>query len=424
MRIVLAFALFVAALAAQQDTMSLTLAEAEKLALEHNPELSTAQLNAQAARVVPLEYKAGLSPQMTGNITGVGADSGSRLAAGGLNNPVVYDRIASGVTLSQLLADFGRTKGLVATANLRADAQDQLTETARADVLVTTVRAYFSVLRANAVLKVAEQTVSERQVVRDKVDTLFRNNLKSGLDAGFANVNLADAQLFLSQARNEVKSAEAALATAIGSPSQVAFSLAEEAMPDALPPSVDPLIRQAIQDRPELKNLRLEQSAAERFTQAEHALKYPTVAAMGMVGVVPAGEAPIPGRYGAAGVNVSIPILNGGLFHARETEAELRAQAAAQRVLNQANLITRDVRTAYLNAATAHERVGLTEQLLTQAQSALELAQGRYDLGLSSIVELSEAQLNLTAAQIANASARYDYQSQRLLIDYQTGALR
>ena len=421
MRFLLAAALCTAPLLAQQ---SLTLAEAEKLAIGHNPQISTAQLNAAAAHVAPLEYRAGLAPQLTGNVTAIGADSGSRIAAGGLNNPVVYDRIASGVALSQLVTDFGRTGSLVASANLRAQAQDQITETARADVLIATARAYFSVLRANAVLKVAQQTVSERQVVRDKVDALFRNQLKSGLDASFASVNLADAQLFLSQAQNDVKSAEATLATTIGSPSQVGFTLAEEAMPDTLPDSVDPLIQKALQDRPELKDLRLEQSAAERFTQAEHALNYPTIAVAGVAGIVPAGEAQIPGRYGAVGVNVSIPILNGGLFRARQNEAELKAKAAAERVLNQANLITRDVRTAYLNAATAHERVGLTEQLLTQATSALNLAQGRYDLGLSSIVELSEAQLNLTAAQIANAAARYEYQAQRLFVDYQTGALR
>lgn len=421
MRFLLIAALMTALLSAQQN---LTLAEAEKLALQHNPQISAAQLNAAAAHVTPLEYRAGLAPLLTGNVTGVGADSGSRIAAGGLNNPVVYDRIASGVALSQLLTDFGRTGSLVASANLRAQAQDQLTETARADVLMATVRAYFSVLRASAVLKVAEQTVSERQTIRDKVDALFRNQLKSGLDASFASVNLADAQLFLSQARNDVKSAEATLATAIGSPSQAGFVLAEEAMPEALPVSVDPLIQVALQDRPELKNLRLEQSAAERFTQAEHALNYPTIAVAGVAGIVPAGEAAIPGRYGAVGVNVSIPILNGGLFRARQTEADLKAKAAAERVLNQANLITRDVRTAYLNASTALERVGLTGQLLTQAGSALDLAQGRYDLGLSSIVELSEAQLNLTAAQIANAAARYEYQAQRLFVDYQTGALR
>ncbi|MDE3194748.1 MAG: TolC family protein, partial [Acidobacteriota bacterium] len=88
------------------------------------------------------------------------------------------------------------------------------------------------------------------------------------------------------------------------------------------------------------------------------------------------------------------------------------------------NRVTRDVETAWLDAQTAYQQVGLTAQLLDQAKRALDLAQGRYDLGLGSIVELSQAQLNFTAAQIANASATYDYDTQHAFLDYQTGILR
>jgi len=403
--------------------MALSLSDAEKLAIQNNPKFAAARLNAAASYQVPLEFRAGLLPTVSGAVTGVGADSGSRLAAGGLNNPVVYNRVASGLLVSQLVTDFGRTGSLVASANLRAQAQEQVAETARADILVVTARSYFAVLRANAVLKVAQQTVSARQLVSDQITALFNSQLKSQLDVSFANVNLADAKLLFSQAENDLKSAEAALAAAIGLPGQTSFSLSEESMPPALPDQVDPFVQQALQDRPELKDLRLEQSAAERFAKAEHALKYPTVSVAGTAGFVPVGEAAVPGRYGAIGLNVNIPVFNGGLFRARQTEAEMRAKAAAERVNDLTNSITRDVRVAYLNARTAFERVGLTAQLLQQASLALDLARGRYDLGLSSIIELSQAQLNLTSAQIANTSAKYDYQAQRTLIDYEIGAL-
>jgi outer membrane protein len=413
-----------AAACAQEPTLHLTLAEAERLALQNNPQFSGARLTAAAAHQVPLEYRAGLGPVVSGSVTSVGADSGSRLAAGGLNNPVVYDRFASGLTVSQLVTDFGRTGNLVASANLRAAAQDQATETTRADILLTTARAYFAVLRATAVLKVAQQTVSARQLVADQISALFNSQLKSQLDLSFAKVNLADAQLLLSQAQNDAKAAEAALATALGTPAVTSFALADEAFPGPPPDKVDPFIQEALQNRPELKNLRLEQSAAERFAKAEHALYYPSIGLAGSAGFVPAGEAVIPGRFGAFGVNVNIPVFNGGLFHARQNEAELRAKAAGENVNDLANRVVRDVRVAYLDAMTAYERVGLTDQLLKQAQLALDLAQGRYGLGLSSIIELSQAQLNLTSAQIANASARYDYQTQHSILEYQTGALR
>ena len=131
----------------------------------------------------------------------------------------------------------------------------------------------------------------------------------------------------------------------------------------------------------------------------------------------------MPGRYGAIGMNISIPIFNGGLFKARQTEAELKAKAAGAMVNDQQNRVIRDVRVAYLNAATAYDRMALTGELLDQAKLAMDLSQNRYDLGLASIVELSQAQLNLTSAQIANTTARYDYQAQRVEVDFQSGVL-
>lgn len=406
-----------------QPRMKLTLAEAERLAIQNNPSFSAARYNAAAAYQVAPQYKSAFEPNFSGNLTGVGADNGSRLAAGGLNNPVVYNRIGSGLSVGQMITDFGRTSNLIAMAKLNASAQDQVTESTRAQILLATGRAYFAVLRAHSVLRVATQTVAARQTVADQVAALAESKLKSTLDVSFANVNLADAKLLLVQAQNDVKAADAELATAIGLPNEADFDLAEEAMPGPLADKAADLINQAIQNRPELKDLRLQQSAAERFTKAEHALYFPSIGVVGTAGFVPTGVANVPGRYGAIGMNVSIPIFNGGLFKARQTEAEMKAKAANENVNDLQNRVIRDVRVAWLNATTAYDRMGLTQQLLDQATLALDLAQTRYDNALGNIVELSTAQLNLTAAQIAVANAHYDYQTQRVIVDYQTGVL-
>jgi outer membrane protein len=416
-------ALFVMGVTALSGQTALTLAEAHRLALENNPQLNAAKFNASAQRQVPNEIRSNLVPQVMGLATGVGADSGSRIAAGGLNNPVVYSRVAGGITVSQLLSDFGRTRNLVDSARLHADAVDQAAEVTRAGVLLDVDRAYFNLLRAQAVLKVAQQTVGARQLVSDQITALQQNQLKTTLDVSFANVNLSDARLLLAQAQNEVKAAEAELARAMGITVSPNYALAEEPMPAALPATIEPLLQDALNNRPELKLLRLDQNAAETFVHAEHDLRKPTISALATVGIVPAGETAVADRYGAAGVNISIPIFNGGLFKARESEADFRAKAAAQNVNDQANRVSRDVRVAYLNAQTAFERIGLTDQLLANARTAADLAQTRYDLGLSSIVELSQAQLNATAAEIAAAGARYDYQAQTSVLQYQTGAL-
>jgi len=115
------------------------------------------------------------------------------------------------------------------------------------------------------------------------------------------------------------------------------------------------------------------------------------------------------------------PIFNGFLFNAEEREAKLRAQAAQEDVRNLRDTIARDVRTALLNAQTAYQRIGVTQQLLDQANFALDLASARYKIGLSGIVEISEAQLNQTQAEIADTNARYSYQTALAVVRYEIG---
>jgi outer membrane protein len=307
---------------------------------------------------------------------------------------------------------------------LGAKAASESAQQTQQDVLLAVNRAYFGVLRAEAVLKVAEETVKARQILADQVTTLEKNKLKSMLDVSFAEVNLAQAQLLLVQAQNDQKAADAELANALGLANPQPFDLGEEPMPAAPPADPTDLIAQALQSRPDLASARFSHDAALRYARAERDLWMPTVSATGAAGLTPAYQAPLSDRYAAAGINVNIPIFNGFLFSARHQEANLRAQAADQGMRDLADRIGRDVRTAWLDAGTAYQRLDVTAQLLKQAGLALDLAQGRYKLGLSSIVELSQAELNLTQAQIDDTSAKYDFQIQSAVLAYQIGRLQ
>jgi outer membrane protein len=172
--------------------------------------------------------------------------------------------------------------------------------------------------------------------------------------------------------------------------------------------------------RPEMLALGFQYQSAQKLQSAEHDLLFPTIEAVGVVGETPVRNPILPNWYGAVGVNIGIPIFNGFLYTARAREASLKTRAAQDRLLDLRNRISRDVRTSWLNANTAYERVSGTQQLLDQASLALDLAQTRYNLGLSSIVELSQAQLQQTQAQISNAQAGYDYRLALAVLRYQT----
>ncbi len=403
-------------------TQPLSLQEAEQRALQNHPQIQGAQAGANAANEAVRAARAAYFPTATGSLTGADAAANSRIAAGGLNNPIIYDRVATGVSIGQLITDFGRTHALVQSSTLTAQAQAQTVLSARASVLLDVDQSYFGVLRAQAVQAVAQETVNARQVVVNQVSALASSGLKSGLDLNFARVNLASAQLLLVQAQNDTDRAFAMLATALGEPQAAAWVLSDEPLPPAPATDVAALVEEASRNRPELVAARLNEQSASRFADAQGDLLRPSVSALGAFGAIPYRQDTLSDRYSAVGINVNVPIFNGNLFPAQHAEAIFRAQGSTQSRRDLENQIDRDVRLAWLNARTAFQRLDLTNQLLQQASEALDLAQSRYNLGLSSIVELSQAQLNKTEAELEQASAKYDYQVQASTLAFQIGA--
>jgi outer membrane protein len=187
---------------------------------------------------------------------------------------------------------------------------------------------------------------------------------------------------------------------------------------------VTPLQQEALKNRPELIRQDLDVKAARSLATAERDLWFPTISAAGATGLIPYRQDTLDSRYAAAGFNVNIPIFNGRLFNARHQEANSEANAQQQFLRDLQDRIVRDVRTTWLNASSAFQRLAVTDQLLNEATQAFDLAQSRYGLGLSSIVELSQAQLNETQAEIAKASAQYEYEDQNANLNYQLGRMQ
>ncbi|HUA01687.1 MAG TPA: TolC family protein [Candidatus Aquilonibacter sp.] len=401
----------------------LTLRQAEQIAIQNHPRIQVSSYLASAAKEQVTEARSAYYPAVYGSLTGVDSENNSRIAAGALNNPVIYERYANGLTINQLVTDFGRTHELVKSSSYHAKAQEENVVTTRADVLVAVDEAYYSVLKSQAVLTVAQETVKERQLVSDQVTALEENKIKSGLDVSFANVDLAQARLLLIQAQNDVEASFAQLSAALGYARERSFQLVEQPLPGAPPSDVDRLIQEAMSDRPEMIGQRFNVDSAHSYATAQRDLSFPTLSAAGAAGLTPVGATQLAPRYAAAGFNLNIPIFNGHLFGALHTEASERARAEDASLRDLEDRISRDVRTAWLNANSAYQRLSVTDQLLVQANQALDLASARYRLGLSSIIELSQAQLNQTQAQIEQASAKYDYETQLSELNFQIGAL-
>ena len=327
------------------------------------------------------------------------------------------------MAVSQLITDFGRTANLAASAKAQAQAENENAGTAREQVLLQVNVSYFSALQAQAVLHVARQTFDTRQLLLDQVSVLASNQLRSALDVSFAQVAVQEARLLVQRAQNHADDAMTALSTALGYREPQPFQLVEPAPSIAAnPDDVAPLVELALAHRPELLSLRHAHEAALHLAQSERAARLPTVSAVGLAGDAPMHDSHLPDDYAVGGLQLSLPLFAGGLYTARQQEAELTAQADSELVRSLEDDIVRDVHIAWLNVNNALAQWQTTQALASQAAKAYELAAARYKSGSSSIVELSQAQLNLTSAQIAETSARYDVFIQQANLNYQTGA--
>ena len=432
--------------AQEQPLEHLDLKTAESLALRHAPEIAKEYFRAQAAREVVKQTRSGLFPQITGDVAVVGTGDdisnvfggspitntnplsrplSTRLGAtGGLNDPTVLSRESNGINLTQLISDFGRTANLVSASRFAALSQEQQTELARAQVLLLVDEAYFRALEAEALLQVATDTIATRSLVVDQISALVQSQLKSELDASFARVNLEQAKLLLLEADTKLNDAFADLSAALGYQIPHRFVLVDEVVPGPLDQNLGDLLVQALRNRPEVISKRFERDAATKTAAAEREAAFPKLNLLGSFGRTPIGDDSVRETYAAVGIDIELPLFTGGRISARAREAGYKVQAAQKALEETEDDVVRDLNRRWLSLAEARKRISVTDALFESASQAWELAKSRYEGGSASFVELSQAELAKTQAEIEHATARYEYQIDKTALEFQTGSLR
>jgi outer membrane protein len=402
----------------------LTRAQAEQMAIKNNPRVTVSHLLATAQHQVVRESRSAELPTATASLTAVDAQDGSRMSAGYLTASRLFEHAGAGGGFTQLITDFGKTNSLVASAKLREKAQNANAVATEQDITIATDQAFYDALQSQALYQVARQNVDTRQTTDSQISQLTKNKLKSLLDLSFADVNLSQAKLLLLDAENNLDASMASLDAVLGLDHEVKYELVDgNAATSAPPDNVEQLVETGLQQRPDLQALDLDQQAAAKFSRAERDQMLPTITAAGTVGSVPIRPAQYytSNWWGGIGVNVNIPVFNGFLYSAEAKEASIRAQAASEQSRDLRDRIVRDIHTAWLSAKTAYQRMAVAQQLLNEANMGLQLAQTRYQMGLSSIVELSQAQYQQTDAAIGNTNAEYQYRLALASLNYQIG---
>ena len=208
-------------------------------------------------------------------------------------------------------------------------------------------QAYFAAQAAESVRNTAQAVLDYRRVLLRQLNALAQSQLRSTLDVQFAQVMVSEAELAVVRADSNVQKTQAQLAEAMGEEDNANYALADESLPTA--PGTDPAayVKEAVADRPDLKALRLHSESALHEARADKDQNFPTINALAAGGEVPIHDSTIRHEYGAVGVNLNIPIFNGGLYTSRAAAARLEARATDKDASLREIEIARDVRMTW-----------------------------------------------------------------------------
>src|SRR5579864_2535330 len=234
--------LFLIPVLACAQTARLTLEQAVALAIQNHPQIQAAQNEVNYAQQQIIINRSPYYPALSGEVTGSQGNNAARIGAGDLSASRLFDRFGSGLVLSQLVTDSGRTSNLVASARFGEQASQQTLTATRYSITLQVNRAYYDVLHAQALVKVAQETIAARQLVSDQVGELAKRQLKTQLDVSFADTNVAEAKLLLIRAQDAVQQAQAELGRAMGSDQPATYQLEEPPVAPGPPAKPDDLI--------------------------------------------------------------------------------------------------------------------------------------------------------------------------------------
>ncbi|HJT20190.1 MAG TPA: TolC family protein [Nitrospira sp.] len=336
--------------------------------------------------------------------------------------------LTGGLLLNQLITDFGYTahRILATQAGQAAGEKDILTN--KALVILNVEKAYLDCLLRAALTQIASETVKQRRVVRDQVQTLYKHQLKSKVDLDLVSVEVSNAELVLVRAGNDLKQAFAALNNAMGVEGPDRYELDRVSIQVAPGPPVETLVATGLNERPELLGHRDRLTASRELLEAVRSLNFGSLSAVGSIGITkygtvhdsgipPDGVAP----FWGFGATIKLPLFTGFRIQNQIKEADHRRGETAEELQNLANEIVLQVVRAYLAKTTNAEQIALEQERVDFAKDALQLASERYRLGLSPIVEVVRATAALFEAESRLAEARYIYKTSESVVAYATG---
>jgi outer membrane protein TolC len=384
----------------------LSLDEAISIALETQPQIQARLSDYLAAAHRVDQAFAPLLPQLIASGT---ISKEQNVSTGTRPTTIVTDfgdqGTRVGVTLSQVIFDFGKTFASTEAARRLAEQAQEDVELQRQLITLTVKESFININFARRLIRVQEQALERADLNLRSARGFFEVGTRPKSDVARAEVDVANARVDLIRARNAERLARVALNTAMGIPAETPTEVQDNLVYQAIALDRTQLQSQALAQRPEYKQARLRVNEAEARMRRAFRDFFPDLSANAFYG----GARSDLNEIWEIGLSLSWTIFDGGNRIARLRETKANVDAAVFRVKATELDISRDVEQAQLNVTEAQERIGAAQTAVASAQENFRLAQGRFDAGVGTILELTDAQLFLTQAQNTEAQALADY---------------
>jgi len=400
---------------------ALTLDECIAIALEGQPSIQERLAAYAAARYRVNQAMAPLFPQLSGQVASSRSHN-TVLSGTGSGVPTLQDRtwgdtLVAQVLLSQLLFDFG--KNLAETEGRRklAEVEVENVELQRQLISATVKEAYTNTLFSQRLIRVQEQAQERAELNLRSAKGFFDVGTRPKSDVARAEVDVANAKLDLIRAKNALRTAIVALNTAmainVDTPTQIVDNLVYQ------PVTLDrqQLRSDSLRQRPEYRSAKLTAAAAEARERRAFRDFFPDITGQGAYG----GTQKDLNEAWSVGVQLNWPFFDGGNRIARYQEAKAVLEGAKAAVSTTELNIIQNVEQAEIAVDEAQERIQAAQALVASAQENFRLAQGRFDAGVGTILELTDAQLALTQAQNTESQALADYRIALARLDRAVG---
>ena len=400
---------------------SLTQEQAVTLAIMHHPSLRGAEAATRSASAGVTQAQSNYFPML--NVSAGGTRTGGAAPINpAFRVPILtYNNYITALSLQQNLYDFGKTSGRVSANEELMDASFTDFQATRDSVIANVQLAYINFVQSIRVVKVDSESVAQAEEHLKQSQAFYSVGTRPQYDVTTAEVNLANANVALITGRNQVRVAKLQLENAIGMYSTTHYTVHDSLETPAFAITLDSAKAVAKESRPELRSAQARYVSAQSSVSAARAQHLPTVSLNGGW-TWSSFDFPLQSKWNA-GFTLSMPIFEGFAISAQVEQAEAVVDEVHAGLDELMEGVMLQVEQNYLSLKEAQERIDASKKLVTQAKENLKLAEGRYNSGVGSPIEITDAQVTLSNAQITSIQALADYNSSLIRLRQAMGVI-